>query len=1794
SGGLTKFGTGALTLTASNPNFSGQVTLNSGTLTLDNTVSGIGSPVAGVINGQNIVVSGGTLVLNGYVGTDTLAGPLQAVVAQTGSTFAGSVTVTADSTVEGSGAFYQHIASLDLSVPTLNSPGTDPNNPSNTNFMTGTPLDVAMNAIAVDGAVTLGQTNTNISANASTMLETEFNGVVSGGELSKYGNGWLLLNNPANTYSGGTVINGSTAAGYSVLTTTATSGTPYGTGPITINPGGELRMVAPAANYTNFPTVTLSSDGASIAGIGVAYNGPLPSFASSTTGPYGGYIALDAGLYNQPLDMATIGNGTFFLGSSITASNGLETFAGVLTPGAPDTVGGPNVYRLGAGGGTLAIGANDVTGGATGLVANVLTGDNNVQIGAITGSLQAESVAMAGGAGLVLLYTPNDISGTISVNNNSTLGIYNSLALGTATLEPDGGTIIANGGNTYIPNNLALLSDMVVTTSNDLVIAGNVAMSAVAGVGASRTFTVTPNASTTGEMVIDGIVSGVDGSSLTKAGTGTLVLNGLNTFQGTTTITAGNLLVGTNVALNVAGALGISDTPIILNGGTLGLAGQITVSRDLATSAASGILGDQLTTSIITGGISNNNDLTIAQTTGGTLDIQGGISDTGTLTIGTTATTAYQPEGRVVLSSNSNGYSLNTFSGGVTLNTARLVISSNANFSGSFDNPTTISSPLGTGSLTFGAGVSNTGGIIETDGADRVIMNQLGALTTAASTTLGFAGNGSMLFTSGMDLNGYTAIETRTFNVATNPGTVTFNSALINSNDPGVNVTKTGLGTLVFSGDNSYLGTTTISAGTLSVSSDSNLGNVNDNLTIGANTPSTANLQVTGSFTTDRGITLSGTGGGAIDVTGGNTLTVLTPIIGGQSLNKVDSGTLLLVNSGNNITNLTISGGGTLESDAPGTLSGNLATSSITINGGTLAINPSSGIAIYNHPATLTYNAGSYISLTDNPGSITQLSIGTLTQGGSGTGTLVIVPGNGNLGATGTTAELLTVSGTAPTNVAGVGIVAPYIVAQTSGTDSTAGFVTYDQVHGFVAAAPELAASDFSNSDPTQVVTIGSGLPQLIGANLVDAYALATGSDITGTGTLRLDGGGLILNGGATQSVTPNLYFGTTAGPGTGYVYVAGGLAGPENLSGSITASELVKFGPGDLTLSGTNNWITGAANAQNLMIVDQGTLSFGSQASMPVQATALDGAQYVGLTLNDTGTLDLNGQGLAVGGLLSTQPIAGLGTVTSGVVSNNAASGGVQTLTLNVNNVTDSFAGVIQDGSQGLALVKSGTGTQALLGRSTYSGGTTIDAGTVVSNGVPYLGGTTSTNVLSTGVLQVNDLLGLGTGQSVTLNGGTLAMKWDAANLTDVLNGLNVAQFGPGGGYNLTVSPSFTLDVAGVTTTYANDSSTIDVNNISAGTSLQLMVNDLTMDGPQLNITGGNSYGLYVAGTTTLAGDTTFNTATGNLVLAGGIAGAGDTITKIGAGVLYVIAAPGVANNMAGVQVDQGTLQAEMFQGGSNPLGTGALTISGGATVNVRNDGDGTSSSQVLNWGNDINIGTDSMQTAPVGIVNVASLTTYGPSGATVANKTMAFGDVTIGGVMNSAEFEVTGANGDSLQINNLTMSNSGEIYTASANLTIQGTVNGPSTLYKTGNNSLYINSANSYAGGTVLQGGTTYFGQYQGVLFTPSNTATLGAGNIMVNSGAAIQFNSLGNLNGDQTVEVRSSFASMGMLRLAVDADPAQLNLRSDTSGGNSSLNSGAGVLAIDTNLHVNLNQSAFGDGTWYFGSTNSGTGL
>ena len=227
-------------------------------------------------------------------------------------------------------------------------------------------------------------------------------------------------------------------------------------------------------------------------------------------------------------------------------------------------------------------------------------------------------------------------------------------------------------------------------------------------------------------------------------------------------------------------------------------------------------------------------------------------------------------------------------------------------------------------------------------------------------------------------------------------------------------------------------------------------------------------------------------------------------------------------------------------------------------------------------------------------------------------------------------------------------------------------------------------------------VTSSANLATTLGANQ-NASSIAVNTSagavsIGGTQNLTIGSGGISMVAGGPLTINT-----------TGQVILPGNQTWSSgtssiNVSSRISATGALNIaGSGTVVLSGANTF-TGGINVQF------GTLQLGN-------ASALGGSSAA-VQVN-SGTLDLNGNSISVASLGGT----GAGAVTSTVA-------GPATLTVGGTSNT-SYGGLITDGAGQLALIKNGTGQLILLGSSTYSGGTTINAGEL--RGTPSVPGAVS-----------------------------------------------------------------------------------------------------------------------------------------------------------------------------------------------------------------------------------------------------------------------------------------------------------------------------------------------------------------------------------------------------------------------------------------------------------------------------------
>lgn len=179
----------------------------------------------------------------------------------------------------------------------------------------------------------------------------------------------------------------------------------------------------------------------------------------------------------------------------------------------------------------------------------------------------------------------------------------------------------------------------------------------------------------------------------------------------------------------------------------------------------------------------------------------------------------------------------------------------------------------------------------------------------------------------------------------------------------------------------------------------------------------------------------------------------------------------------------------------------------------------------------------------------------------------------------------------------------------------------------------------------------------------------------------------------------------TLGGTNTGANTISGAIVNNNNTSAKVG---LIKADAGKWVLSGANTYTEATT-------VNAGTLDLIARASG--NATI---ASSSGITIKTNATVIIRSAGDAIGNSVDVTVEAG-GTLnvqkndTIGGLAGDglvAINGGTFALTVNNGNETTTFGGVIS--GAGCQLAKNGTGTLSLTGVNTYSGNTTISAGTL------------------------------------------------------------------------------------------------------------------------------------------------------------------------------------------------------------------------------------------------------------------------------------------------------------------------------------------------------------------------------------------------------------------------------------------------------------------------------------------------
>jgi autotransporter-associated beta strand protein len=559
--------------------------------------------------------------------------------------------------------------------------------------------------------------------------------------------------------------------------------------------------------------------------------------------------------------------------------------------------------------------------------------------------------------------------------------------------------------------------------------------------------------------------------------------------------------------------------------------------------------------------------------------------------------------------------------------------------------------------------------------------------------------------------------------------------------------------------------------------------------------------------------------------------------------------------------------------------------------------------------------------------------------------------------------------------------------------------------------------------------TINEGIFHVVTGLTVNSAIVDSGPNAvkvikSSDGTLLLTGantysGGTWINAGTLQvSSDGNL------GGAAGAITMTGGTL---NTTNSFATSRGITLNPGTNTFNinaGTTLTANGAIGGTGglTMATGTGTLVLGASNSFSGGVTLNSGTLAVSADSN----LGAAGGGVTMGGG-TLNPIASF-SMSRGIVLNSASS------SFNVGSGATLTAQGTISGTAGLTKA-GGTGTLALTGTNTYSGGTFLNAGTLSIGSNAALGaipGSAATNVTFGGSATLQLTSGAGSvALSSTRNisiGNTFTGTFDSNGAGNTLTVGGVISGTTG---NLAKTGAGTLAV-GIANTYTG-TTTISEGTLSAG--------DLTV-AAGISSLGNATSAVSIGGAST----------NGTLLYTG----ANDTMTRgitLGAGGGTMNVSTGATTLIVSGKVSGGAL-------GKN--GPGTLTLS-----NATNDYTGATT---------VTAGTLKAGVVTNAFGNLSAVTVN--SGATLDLATLS---QTIGSLAGTG---------------NVTFGTSGIFLTAGGNNTstnFSGNLSGLGGLIKNGTGVLTLIGNNNQAGSTTVNGGTLRAGSTTG--FTPTNTYSLAA---------------------------------------------------------------------------------------------------
>jgi fibronectin-binding autotransporter adhesin len=1632
----------------------------------------------------------------------------------------------------------------------------------NSNSGTGIELDAGAGQLTVNTNLALILQNSQQWIDNSTNSIT-VNGIITGNSLTYLGIGALILSGDNAFNSNNLTIAGGTLQ--------LTSGTAFGgitsafdeyvgnggTAAVVVQTGGSNVVSASTSlngllvGYAGQGSYTLSGGSLSANNEYVSYSG-LASFTQTGGTNSVGYLSV-----------GTYYNGTYNLSGSGLLKATTEYVGDSGNIGTFNQNGGTNAVS-----GNLVVGNNSSFGGAYNLNAGSLSAANEY-----VGQSVAGTFNHAGGTNTVsgALYIAVNGSGTYSLSGNSQL-IAPTEYIG----DSAAGSFSHSSGTNSVTSAMYLgynggSSGGYSLSGNGVLLATTSAANGLEYVGYSGTGTFTQSGGTNT--------------------VNTLKIAGLVGASGTYSLTGASLLTAGNVYLGFGGA-GV----FAQSGGTATITTDMNVSEGTASTGAYSLSGGGLLAvgSYLAVGYNGTGSFTLSNATNsvGGLNLgSNGISSRGTYNLNgggvLTATTEYvgNPGSGVFMQSGG------TNSIGSALYVDNSALSGTANYS------------LGNGLLaapTEYIGYSGSGSFAQSGGTNAVSGNLLIGFSSAASKgSYNLGGSGSL--SANVEYVGTLGIG----NFTQTGGTNSAGSLIVQG-------TASGGGTYNLSGNallsttnedigysNNFFGGFTQSGGT----------NLTANFLLGGLVGSSGTFILSGGSLAAPGEVIGSSGSGSFTQTGGTNATSFVNLAYpsyGYGVYNLNGGLLLagsggiVAESANASFNL---GGGTLSASAPWsssinmTLTGSIGNSTIDTTGGSIAL-----FGNLTGSATLSKVGPGILSLSGTNSNFGELivnggtvqvpggAIATSTEyiGNSGNGSftqaggthsirseLYIGYGVGSSGAYSLSGNgVLSVTNSAVNTFEYIGYAGSGSFTQAGGTNFSSSYVWLGYYPGS-SGAYSLSGGGLLSTGIEEIGVAGTGsFTQANAANSANYVYLAYSGSSSGTYNLN--------NGGSLSAAYE--YVGNS---GNGSFTQAGGT----NSIGTLLMIAYTRGSSGAYTLSG------GSLVSTSEVIGQAGSGSFTQSGG-----TNSPGTMYLAASLPyGFGVYNLNGGLLLApsGGIFESSNAAfdfGGGTLgttapwSSAINVTLTGSGGNATIDTTGGNI--GLSGVLS-GSGGLN--KQGTNALFLSGTNSFSGNTTISAGTLllananaaqnstvnvlVDNGLQFLHGIGTFNL---GGLSGGDLLTLSdtAGSAVTLSaGGNGANTTYSGNLGGngamvkvgtgllTLTGANSFVGGttisggaiaftttaavPGTGA-ITIGPSGALVATPIYSPAAPVQSWLAGGRIAANPTGAIALPNGASDNESIALSAtASGLSLGAIGSATYSGALT--TAGSTIYLGGGGGALYFTSSLSGSGSLAVgtRGVPGGSVILTGVNALGGTL---VVDGGSLQLPSGSLTMTSSAAgyEYVGYSGTGTFTQSG---------GTNTIGTALVLGQNPGAVGAYNLFGGLLVVTSIVQGSGS--GSLNIAGGSLTAATGAltvSTPIVLTTTGSAGTFDTSSSSLTLAGQISGAGGLTKTGSATLVLAANNTYTGATTVAQGA--------LLLTNSNAAQNTSVNVAVDNG--LQFGTgvgtfnIGALGGAGDLVLADTGGNA--ITAITGGNSATATYSGAISGGGTLVHGGSGVLVLN----------------------------